>query len=279
MKAKPINAKPINAGPLNRLLTILALRVRTNRWVERLCGRSPGLPTIFDVCIKVNPFGNLAEAHAMQFVAEHTSIPVPKVPCAFVWKGRADIAMSRIDGQMAASGWKLRSEESRVMILAQLRQMILELRSVPPPPNTGVGNVVGGPFWDCRLSSDLSGGPYATIRDFHEALVNNVMQVEDYTGLPAGVPELFDFYKQSKHELVLTHGDLSSLNILVKGDKVVGIIDWETAGWFPSYWEYTCAKNVNFYNMFWADEVDRFLTPKPYELKMEEIRNRYFGAY
>lgn len=29
---------------------------------------------------------------------------------------------------------------------------------------------------------------------------------------------------------LFTHGDLSSLNILACGDKVVGIVDWETAG-------------------------------------------------
>jgi len=34
---------------------------------------------------------------------------------------------------------------------------------------------------------------------------------------------------------VFTHGDLSSLNVLVRGDQIVGIIDWETAGWYPSY--------------------------------------------
>lgn len=33
--------------------------------------------------------------------------------------------------------------------------------------------------------------------------------------------------------LVFTHGDLSSLNILACGDKVVGIVDWETA-WMVS---------------------------------------------
>lgn len=37
--------------------------------------------------------------------------------------------------------------------------------------------------------------------------------------------------------IVFTHGDLSSLNILARVDDIVGIIDWETAGWYPSYWE------------------------------------------
>lgn len=40
------------------------------------------------------------------------------------------------------------------------------------------------------------------------------------------LPELFEFHRKSGEELVLTHGDLSSLNIMVRGDDVVGIIDW-----------------------------------------------------
>jgi len=77
--------------------------------------------------------------------------------------------------------------------------------------------------------------------------------------------------------LVFTHGDLSSLNILASGDDIVGIVDWETAGWYPAYWEYTTAWHVNPQNEFWRDEVDKFLQPMPEELAMEKIRRKYFG--
>ena len=77
---------------------------------------------------------------------------------------------------------------------------------------------------------------------------------------------------------IVTHGDLSSFNILVRGDRVVGIIDWETAG-YPSYWEYSMAWWL-FHpdNEFWRWETDRFLDPiMPQELEMEKMRIRYFG--
>lgn len=79
--------------------------------------------------------------------------------------------------------------------------------------------------------------------------------------------------------LVFTHGDLSSLNILACGDKVVGIVDWETAGWYPSYWEYTTACQVNPQNYFWRDEIDKFLDPMPHNLAMEETLWKYFGNF
>lgn len=70
---------------------------------------------------------------------------------------------------------------------------------------------------------------------------------------------------------VLTHMDLSGLNILLREGYVVNIIEWETAGWYPSYWEYTTAWRVNPRNVFWQEEVDKFLTPLPMELAMEQI--------
>lgn len=57
------------------------------------------------------------------------------------------------------------------------------------------------------------------------------------------------------------------------------IIDWETSGWCPTDWEYTTACQVNLYNEFWREEIDKFMEPLPKELKMETIRQRYFGPF
>jgi thiamine kinase-like enzyme len=91
------------------------------------------------------------------------------------------------------------------------------------------------------------------------------------------ISELISQQDKLQSAPVFTHGDLSSLNVLASGDEIVGIIDWETAGWYPSYWEYTTAWNVNPQNQFWRDEVDRFLQPMHEELEMEKTRLKYFG--
>src|ERR1700733_13388996 len=36
----------------------------------------------------------------------------------------------------------------------------------------------------------------------------------------------------------LTHGDLSRHHVLVEGSKITGILDWETAGYCPEFWEF-----------------------------------------
>jgi thiamine kinase-like enzyme len=43
------------------------------------------------------------------------------------------------------------------------------------------------------------------------------------------------------HAPVFTHGYLQRKNILVRKDGTVVMIDWEAAGWFPSFWEYAMA--------------------------------------
>lgn len=78
----------------------------------------------------------------MQFVADRTSVPVPRVRSAFVHRGATYIVMTKIDGQMAWRRWGQRSEASRERILGQLRGMVSELRALRPPPDSvGVANV------------------------------------------------------------------------------------------------------------------------------------------
>lgn len=52
----------------------------------------------------------------MRFIAAHTSIPVPKVFCAFTRHDWTYIVMERIDGDMIGSGWPHRSTESKEKI-------------------------------------------------------------------------------------------------------------------------------------------------------------------
>ncbi|KAH6621667.1 kinase-like domain-containing protein [Chaetomium sp. MPI-SDFR-AT-0129] len=273
----PPNTEPISAGPLIRLLVLFLVAANYHKYLRWITKPSPGLMFIFNMCIKVKPVATLAEAHAMRFVAEHTSVPVPKIYCAFIHKGSTYTVMSKMNGKMVCQGWRSRSEESKSRIHTQLRRMITEIRSIPAPEGTNVGSVDGGPFCDCRLPSSLLWGPFCTTRDFHQALANGIDLDITITNLPSDVQDLFEFYRESNSRPVLTHGDLSCLNILIEGDDVVGIVDWETAGWLPPYWEYTCAKNVNPMMEFWAEEVDKFLEPMPHELEMERIRRKYFG--
>ncbi|KAI3399148.1 hypothetical protein diail_7727 [Diaporthe ilicicola] len=279
-----MESKPFNDRLWIRLLVLLAYKTATHKHANRLTLTSQ-LGRVITIsqkcCIKSTPFTRLAEASAMLFVAKHTtSVPVPKVYSAFERDGRAYIVMERIDGENLADGWNARSDESKASILGQLKAIVEELRGIQPPPRVGVANVDGGPIFDHRLPCKSLWGPFSTIHGFHQELRGGiaVADIQDDASSP-GVKQLASFHEQASQCPVFTHGDLSSLNILVKDDKVVGIVDWETAGWYPSYWEYTSAKHPNPQNSWWQDEVDRFIPSEPEALEVEAIRRRYFGDF
>lgn len=73
---------------------------------------------------------------------------------------------------------------------------------------------------------------------------------------------------------VFTHSDLNPFNILVRGDQIVSIIDWEFSGWYPPYWEYTSAWFGNVTRGEWQSTIYSLLNPYPEELEIERTRNR-----
>lgn len=60
-------------------------------------------------------------------------------------------------------------------------------------------------------------------------------------------PQKAEFYRRvppvvlKGHGPVFSHADFQRKNIMIKADGTLFIIDWETAGWYPTYWEYTLA--------------------------------------
>ncbi|PSN70991.1 hypothetical protein BS50DRAFT_659899 [Corynespora cassiicola Philippines] len=153
--------------------------------------------------------------------------------------------------------------------------MIEEMRRITAPQNTGVSNINGGSLYDARIPGPSNHfGPFVTICDFHRYLRGGI---EAHPQHKAEIGELISWHDAYQSDLVFTHGDLSSLNIPVSGDEVVGMVDRETAGWFPAYWEYGTAWNANPQNQFWNQEVQKFLHILPKDLDMEKLRHKYFG--
>lgn len=269
MTPVPSEIKSIHGSRLSRALTLTAVKL-CKRWRPR-CGAVLFLTN--KLCVKYGDLQHVSEAATMQFIANHTKIPVPKVYCAFSRKGRTFIVMERLNGDYVGNGWFSRSKESREVILQQIKSMVTEIRSIIPAADTSVTSVIGGSLFDLRLPETPGArfGPFKTISDFHRYIRRGVETHQEEE-----VRELIEMHEES-WPIRFTHADLSSLNVLVRGDTVVGIVDWATAGWYPSYWEYTSASNVNPQNEFWRDEVDKFLEPMPKELAMDLVRLKYFG--
>ncbi|KAH6640646.1 kinase-like domain-containing protein [Chaetomium tenue] len=256
----------VNNKFIYRFLTLLALKT-TNRFYG-----SNGLCSIISphLIVKRGPFAHLTEAATLRFLAEKTSIPVPRVHCAFLHKNRAFIVMERLQGVTLAEAWDSLSDAQRGAIFAQLKSIFRELRSLPPPPGVGIQSCVGGSLRDCRIPQSLPRfGPFKTINEFHLWLREG-LQLEEHLDPKQDGPW---------PPPVLTHGDLHPGNIMVSGDRVTGIIDWEFAGWYPHYWEYTSAWYGHHTRHGWEDLILKFLDPYPEELEMEKIRQRWWGDF
>ncbi|KAL4809501.1 hypothetical protein BDV18DRAFT_132197 [Aspergillus unguis] len=89
------------------------------------------------------------------------------------------------------------------------------------------------------------------------------------------------------HPIVFTHGDLHRENVVVR--KIVGsdteeeyevaaLVGWETAGWYPSYWEYAYIFPVLQWNDDWPEIVEKILDPFVLEGAMMSVvfRNMEF---
>jgi aminoglycoside phosphotransferase len=263
---------------IRRFLTRLALRTTAKFYSQDgLC-----IPISKHKIVKTGRRTHLTEAATMTYLAEHTNIPAPKVYCSFLHRNRAYIVMERIQGDELPKVWKSMSEESMGSIFEQLRKIFEVLRSLSPP-NTGVASCVGGSLYDSRIPrGNPRFGPFKTIQEFHFWLRHD-LKPEDLKAQETN---------QDWHDLNMmtslqdgpwgppcfTHGDLNPFNILVRDNKVVGIIDWEFSGWYPHYWEYTSAWFGNITRTEWQSVLDRILDrPSPEVFRMEEVRQRWWG--
>uniref|UniRef100_A0A8H7K9W5 Aminoglycoside phosphotransferase domain-containing protein n=1 Tax=Bionectria ochroleuca TaxID=29856 RepID=A0A8H7K9W5_BIOOC len=270
----------INNTWVRRMLTRLALKTTAHFY------RSQGGSCVSisrNLIVKIGPRVHLTEAATMKFVAAKTSLPVPRVHCAFVRRGMTYIVMERMKGDVIAESIKFLPEEALGKLLGQLRTLLDEMRSLePPPPGTAVESCVGGSLRDSRIPrSNPRFGPFETIQDFHLWLRDGTkledLEDREQTDGVRDVRRMITLQDLPRANTRFTHGDLNSCNILVREGKIVGIIDWEFAGWYPDYWEYTSAWCGNIIRPNWQELIPQFLDTFPEELEMEITRGKAWG--
>ena len=132
-----------------------------------------------------------------------------------------------------------------------LQQYLGQIRAMPKQvaPDHSICNAVGGPCHDFRISASQ---PWDEEQgDFFGPFVD-----EDEFNKTLQTPALPSVAHTSGHEIVFTHGDLNLRNVMVQNGRISGIIDWENAGWFPDYWEYTKIHYVTKLHKRWLKAMD-----------------------
>jgi aminoglycoside phosphotransferase len=231
----------------------------------------PGVVKSGNIVIKCGRTISLTEAKAMKFVAENTDVPVPQVIATYdTSKGVKYLVTKYIEGATLESLLKTITRDELRTICEQLRGYMNQVRSLKPPRPSVVGAVDYSPCMDPRLFSDPF-GPFYSLDDFYHF----IRRIEDENHPHLKIQELVRAHKSERYRnfrVLFTHCDLAPRNILVKEGKIAGIVDWELAGWYPEYWEYTRAWETAWYVRSWKSVLPEFLDVYEEELKIERIR-------
>ncbi|KAI1850004.1 hypothetical protein JX266_004383 [Neoarthrinium moseri] len=179
-------------------------------------------------------------------------------------------------GRQLSELWPSMSDEEMLDVAKQLRGIWDQLRSIPSPG--GFGGVTGGPlehrFFKWIEADPKITGPFGAEEDLSMALARRSHKNWEGSVRRAWTSEFFARNLPralTNHPSVFTHADLQRKNILVvevsasqagrRRLEVSAVVDWEDAGWYPSYWEYA-ACFVDFqWTDSWPEYVEYILDP------------------
>ncbi|KAG6233384.1 hypothetical protein E4U26_002382 [Claviceps purpurea] len=191
------------------------------------------------------------EFAALQLVRRHTNIHVPSALDLVSDSEDSYLLTTTVRGVPLGRCIDTLSHDEVTTLVGDLQKCLSELRAIPKEvaPKYAITNVLGTACYDGRL---IIGSVYDAARgDYFGPFVDE----DDFNNTLRCIP-LPNVVHSSGHEIVLTHGDLNLRNIMMHNGRLSGIIDWETCGWFPDYWDYTKAHFITMLHRRWLRIVD-----------------------
>ena len=200
-----------------------------------------GVPLVVRYGYNVSPI----EAETTSFVAEHTSVRVPRIfavfaePCEGSNRIITYIVEERLPGTTLLDALPTLDEHSRETITGELRTIFSQLAT-----SSNLRNRLGplrGPWHRGNAN-------FAWLLDHHPCSEDDARDTEGFVRYWLNIAKkrpltahrasdrLLEPYDFSKPP-VFSHGDLQPSNIMVRDGHVAGIIDWAEAGWYPYFWD------------------------------------------
>lgn len=124
----------------------------------------------------------------------------------------------------------------------ELKMCVQSMRLWNPPNQHAVSSPIATCIRSSRVPDHIM-GPFSNQKDFYDFLISPASKhgfenLDEYEAALSRTRRLRD----SDYRILFTHGDFKAHNILVDDDgHLSGFLDWESAGWYPEYWEYTTA--------------------------------------
>lgn len=202
-----------------------------------------------------------------------TSVPAPRAIDVLETPRFSYLLMTCVPGRPIGRMLDTMTDEQIKQVVLDLKGYVSELREIPNKAREfQICNSNGGGILDWRIpDSQREELRFRTEAEFNKYLTD---------------PFWDDIRRQAaishdvRHDIVFTHGDLNPRNILAENGKITGIVDWENAGWFPEYWEYTKAHySVRSVIRWLADVVDRVFEGYRDELVVENMLSDLLGPF
>ena len=211
-----------------------------------------------------------AEVRALQFVYERLSIrtprvlrhaPFPRADAIFeAWEWEKGCWFLLMDECPGVPLDKVIADMTPIQLDHIADQLAVVLKEMRSYTSTTLGSVSGGPYDNRFLPYPWQ--PPRAFLSVAEYLEYYRDVFREFCG-PDFVDKLFSCFPDGPEVPVhLTHGDLLPRNILVDGSTITAIIDWETAGFYPEFWEYCRMHDPGWMTPQWAHVLER-LFPEP----------------
>jgi hypothetical protein len=204
-----------------------------------------------------------------------------------MWKEPDDtlvVVMERPPGVTLESLWSSLAKNDKDKILLHTRFIMEKVRAISPPDFFGSVDRKHMPhylFYWPKYPANIS-GPYASERDLIQGLVLKSRANAQDNGREAYLADFFEkqllgALAKGDRSPVFTHSDLQRKNVLV--DEISGshddekefrvsLVDWESAGWYPVYWEYFAAFLAFQWDDDWCSEITQVIEAWPAETAM-----------
>lgn len=202
----------------------------------------------------------------MKYVAEHTSIPVPKIFNTHYYDDGLYIEMEYVRGMSLQAAWchGHLSQDQKKHIITEVAGYIRQLRNLEPPREGIVASASLHEIRDHRVGP-YGFGPFTSHEEFHSYLRANITIEEWNEDLD---PEVTKCHSR-RYRSCFTHAHLAPWNIMVDNGKVSAIVDWKFGGWYPEYWEYTKAHYFPMDRPEWYDGLKNAMGGYDDELEAE----------
>lgn len=179
----------------------------------------------------------LTEYNSLSYLRKHLpGVPTPE-PHGVVSVGPLCLLFtSMVSGTTLEAAWPRLNDTQKGTVRDELDDIFSRLRSLPRPEGMPLGGVGGEGCKDARRGLRVNTKPIMDVDQFVDFIFAGSKTASSaYTSFLRGM------VPKTPANCVFTHGDFRPANIIVGEEdgtwSVVGVLDWETSGFYPEYWE------------------------------------------